>query len=89
MWYRSKYKAKRTWFFIAMVWVASTITSIPPLLGFGGMSEESYDQEATPTQCRLFDSLDFVLFSSSMTFTVPALVMFVLYGRIFVELRKR
>lgn len=89
LWYRNRQNYRRTWLLISVVWVASIIPSIPPLLGFGGMKQDSYDKDIWPNQCVLFDNLDFVLFSSSTSFTVPALIMLVLYGRILLELKKR
>lgn len=89
LWYRTKYPVHRIVIYIAVVWVASTLTSIPPLFGFGSLLTNSYKGKSTPPTCSLYVTIDFAMYSSAMTFIVPTIVMIVLYGRIYIEIRRR
>ncbi|KAF6020375.1 TyrR [Bugula neritina] len=89
IWYRSGHHMKRSVIYITTVWLISTVTSIPPLFGFGNMTRKSYLQAPHPPTCSLFIRIDFVMYSSIMTFVVPAIFLFLIYGRIYVELRRR
>jgi len=90
IWYRTQNWEKRTALYVATVWIVSTLTSIPPLFGFGTMTKRSYSVGPLGVAtCEVFDNIDFVMYSSAMTFIVPAVVLIVLYGKIFLEIKRR
>lgn len=88
IWYRTKHQTRRLITYITIVWVVSASTSLPPLF-VKSMLKDSYHPNTIPPNCQLFDTIDFVLYSSVMTFILPAVVLFILYGRIFFELKRR
>ena len=88
IWYRTKHQTRRLLMYITIIWVVSASTSLPPLF-IKSMLIDSYRPDAEPPGCQLFDTMDFVLYSSVMTFILPAIILFILYGRIFCELKHR
>ncbi|UYV71680.1 ADRA2B [Cordylochernes scorpioides] len=74
----------RALFMIAFVWVVSALVSVPPLLGWSKPSR----QTVIPT-CSLSNDLGYVLYSAFGSFYIPAVVMVVVYVRIFRAARSR
>ncbi|XP_053317859.1 alpha-2Db adrenergic receptor-like [Spea bombifrons] len=71
--YNLKRTPKRIKSMIAVIWVVSAITSLPPLL-------KSNHKE---WHCNLNDEMWYVLFSSTVSFFAPCLIMILLYCRIY------
>lgn len=82
------YAQKRTLRFVCLiillVWIASGLISVPPLLGWNDWSSEKL-----ATHCELTTEKAFVVYSASGSFFVPLLVMLVVYLKIFMSARKR
>ncbi|XP_067948951.1 probable G-protein coupled receptor No18 [Watersipora subatra] len=89
LWYRTGARKPRVVIYITIVWVTSIFTIIPVLFGFGGLLQNSYQEEIEPATCALDVTIDYALYSSIMTFFLPALILFILYGKIFREIRRR
>ena len=89
VWYRTKNRLPRIIVYITVVWLISALTSIPPVTGFGGLLQNSYQKGKVHATCSLFVTIDYALYSSMMTFIVPAVLLFILYGRIYIEIRQR
>ncbi|XP_066293024.1 alpha-2C adrenergic receptor-like [Branchiostoma lanceolatum] len=70
---------------IAMVWTASTIICLPPLLGWG---TDSFQPGLYP-RCDYNDKISYVLYSTVGSFFGPLPIMLVVYTRIFIAARSR
>ncbi|XP_078611615.1 alpha-2C adrenergic receptor-like [Branchiostoma floridae x Branchiostoma japonicum] len=70
---------------IAMVWTASTIICLPPLLGWG---TDSFHPGLYP-RCDYTDNFIYVLYSTVGSFFGPLPIMLVVYTRIFIAARSR
>ncbi|XP_066291030.1 alpha-2C adrenergic receptor-like [Branchiostoma lanceolatum] len=68
---------------IAMVWTASTIICLPPLLGWG---TDSFQPGLYP-RCDYNDKISYVLYSTVGSFFGPLPIMLVVYTRIFIAAR--
>uniref|UniRef100_A0AAN0LHL3 G protein-coupled receptor n=1 Tax=Polyphagotarsonemus latus TaxID=1204166 RepID=A0AAN0LHL3_9ACAR len=83
--YRMKRTLGRVLGTIVFVWVLSAITSIPPLLGWN-----DWPQEFSPDlPCRLTSQKGFIVFSSSVSFYIPLLIMTTVYIKIFLATKER
>ncbi|XP_019615569.1 PREDICTED: 5-hydroxytryptamine receptor 1B-like [Branchiostoma belcheri] len=70
---------------IAMVWTASTVICLPPLLGWG---TDSFQPGLYP-RCDYTDKFSYVLYSTVGSFFGPLPIMLVVYTRIFIAARSR
>ncbi|KAI6176736.1 Tyramine receptor ser-2 [Aphelenchoides bicaudatus] len=86
--YPLTYAQKRTLRFVCLaillVWFASAIISIPPILGWNDWSSQKLKE-----QCELTTEKTFVVYSALGSFFVPLLVMLVVYLKIFMAARRR
>ncbi|KAM4675618.1 alpha-2Db adrenergic receptor-like [Discoglossus pictus] len=71
--YNLKRTPKRIKSMIAAIWVVSAITSFPPLL----------KARHNEWECHLNDDTWYILFSSTVSFFVPCIIMILLYCRIY------
>uniref|UniRef100_A0AC35U7M4 G_PROTEIN_RECEP_F1_2 domain-containing protein n=1 Tax=Rhabditophanes sp. KR3021 TaxID=114890 RepID=A0AC35U7M4_9BILA len=82
------YAHKRTLKFVVnviiVVWVASVVISVPPIIGWNDWSQQSLIEN-----CELNTEKAFVVFSASGSFFVPLIVMIIVYLKIFISARKR
>ncbi|XP_022112843.2 dopamine D2-like receptor isoform X3 [Pieris rapae] len=73
---------RRVWFTIVLVWMISAAIGAPIVLGLNDTPDRNYDE------C-LFNSLNYVLYSSLGSFYIPCIMMMFLYYNIFKALRNR
>lgn len=73
---------------IALVWLASALISVPPVIGWNKRSGQSLYNDVTQ-QCELTDEKGFVIFSASGSFFIPFVIMTVVYVKIFIAIRRR
>ncbi|CAG4961348.1 unnamed protein product [Colias eurytheme] len=73
---------RRVWFTIVLVWMISAAIGAPIVLGLNDTPDRNYDE------C-LFNSQNYVLYSSLGSFYIPCIMMMFLYYNIFKALRKR
>ncbi|XP_048483405.1 dopamine D2-like receptor [Plutella xylostella] len=79
----AKHKSKgRVWSMIVVAWLVSGAIGSPIALGL------NYTPDRVPDQC-LFNSRDYVIFSSLGSFYIPCVIMCALYFRIFTAIRER
>ncbi|KAI1710960.1 7 transmembrane receptor (rhodopsin family) domain-containing protein [Ditylenchus destructor] len=69
---------------ILVVWLASAIISVPPLIGWNDWTSQSLLDH-----CELTTEKAFVVFSASGSFFVPLAIMVVVYLKIFISARQR
>ena len=84
--YAQKRTLKRVMIMIAIVWGASAIIAIPPLVGWNNWSDMPTD---TKMVCMLTDEKAFVIYSASGSFFVPLFIMTFVYIKIFQATRRR
>ncbi|CAH2041767.1 unnamed protein product, partial [Iphiclides podalirius] len=73
---------RRVWFTIVLVWLVSAAIGAPIVLGLNDTPDRNFDE------C-LFNSQNYVLYSSIGSFYIPCIMMMFLYYNIFKALRKR
>ncbi|XP_038212587.1 dopamine D2-like receptor [Zerene cesonia] len=73
---------RRVWFTIVLVWMISAAIGAPIVLGLNDTPDRNYDE------C-LFNSQNYVLYSSLGSFYIPCIMMMFLYYNIFKALRNR
>ncbi|CAG4961360.1 unnamed protein product [Colias eurytheme] len=79
----AKHKSNlRVWVMIGVAWLVSAAIGSPVVLGLNNTPDRS------PHQC-LFNSTDYVIFSSLGSFYIPCIIMMFLYYRIFKAIRQR
>ncbi|XP_045773792.1 dopamine D2-like receptor [Maniola jurtina] len=79
----AKHKSNaRVWVMIAVAWLVSGAIGSPVVLGLNNTPDRS------PNQC-LFNSTDYVIYSSLGSFYIPCFIMMFLYYRIFKAIRQR
>ena len=88
LWYRHKRSMRHAVPYVAAVWLLSTAVSAPPSL-LGWSDVYVVDAESDATQCVLYQSRGYVLFSASASFFVPFSITVILYVRIFTLLLRR
>lgn len=69
---------------ILLVWIASFVISVPPLLGW----KKPYFPEDFPT-CQLSDETGYVIYSALGSFYIPSVIMVFVYIRIYFAARSR
>ena len=92
IWYREKRSTKQAAIYISVVWVFSAAICVPPLLGWNPLSSNFQTDDAagpTATQCMLFQTQSYVLYSASGSFFIPFIITIILYVRIFLVLHTR
>ncbi|XP_050344650.1 dopamine D2-like receptor [Nymphalis io] len=72
----------RVWFTIVLVWLVSAAIGAPIVLGLNDTPDRNFDE------C-LFNSQNYVLYSSLGSFYIPCIMMMFLYYNIFKALRNR
>ncbi len=75
--------ARRSFFFIAVIWVASCLISVPPLLIFGNEHGTTESPE-----CQVSQNIIYQLYATLGAFYIPLLVMIVMYYKIYVAARR-
>lgn len=65
---------------IAGIWLTSALVSLPPLAGW-----KSPD---THQQCNLSDELGYIIYSLTISFYIPLVIILIAYGRIFLVARR-
>ncbi|XP_022112764.1 dopamine D2-like receptor [Pieris rapae] len=79
----AKHKSNlRVWLMIGVAWLVSAAIGSPVVLGLNNTPDRSEHQ------C-LFNSTDYVIFSSLGSFYIPCIIMMFLYYRIFKAIRQR
>ncbi|KAJ0176317.1 hypothetical protein K1T71_008491 [Dendrolimus kikuchii] len=73
---------RRVWFTIVLVWLISATIGAPIVLGLNDTPDRNFDE------C-LFNSQNYVIYSSLGSFYIPCIMMMFLYYNIFKALRKR
>ncbi|XP_072948777.1 dopamine D2-like receptor [Epargyreus clarus] len=73
---------RRVWFTIVLVWLISAAIGAPIVLGLNDTPDRNFDE------C-LFNSQNYVLYSSLGSFYIPCIMMMFLYYNIFKALRNR
>lgn len=86
--YALKRTYRRVLLQIGLVWLASALISIPPVIGWNKSSGHSLYDDVTQ-RCELTDEKGFVIFSASGSFFIPFLIMTVVYAKIFIAIRGR
>jgi len=79
---------RRVLFKIGLVWVASAVISIPPLIGWNNSSSQSLYDELS-RRCQLTDELSFVIYSACGSFYIPLVIMSFVYAQIYRATRAR
>ncbi|KAL3102741.1 hypothetical protein niasHS_001303 [Heterodera schachtii] len=82
--YAQKRSLKLVGGMIIMVWVASAVISVPPLIGWN-----DWTSQQLVDHCELTSDKAFVVFSACGSFFLPLLVMVIVYMKIFLSARKR
>uniref|UniRef100_A0A0K0FDG2 Tyramine/octopamine receptor (inferred by orthology to a D. melanogaster protein) n=1 Tax=Strongyloides venezuelensis TaxID=75913 RepID=A0A0K0FDG2_STRVS len=82
--YAHKRTLKFVCWIILLVWVASVIISVPPIIGWNDWSKSELVD-----YCELTTEKAFVVFSASGSFFVPLIVMIIVYLKIFLSARQR
>uniref|UniRef100_A0A914GRY7 G-protein coupled receptors family 1 profile domain-containing protein n=1 Tax=Globodera rostochiensis TaxID=31243 RepID=A0A914GRY7_GLORO len=82
--YAQKRSLKLVGGMIVLVWVASAVISVPPLIGWN-----DWTSQQLVDHCELTSEKAFVVFSASGSFFLPLLVMVIVYVKIFLNARKR
>lgn len=75
--------AQRSFLFIASIWIASCLISVPPLLVFGN---EHGNDEAP--ECQVSQNIVYQLYATLGAFYIPLLVMIILYYKIYAAAKK-
>nr|AKQ63052.1 orphan G-protein coupled receptor 48 [Platynereis dumerilii] len=86
--YAQKRTSKRVVVSIIVVWGASAVISIPPLIGWNNSSGKGLYDDQTGI-CQLTDAKGFVLYSSAGSFYIPLFIMSFVYINIFIATRRR
>ena len=74
---------RRVLWMIALVWMLSAIISIPPIIAT--MLGSSELQNFNELQCELSKNKAYVIYSACGSFYIPALIMTIVYGFVFIE----
>ncbi|CEF71205.1 Tyramine/octopamine receptor [Strongyloides ratti] len=82
--YAHKRTLKFVCWIIILVWVASVIISVPPIIGWN-----DWTKSELVDYCELNTEKAFVVFSASGSFFVPLIVMIIVYFKIFLSARQR
>lgn len=69
---------------IAGIWLTSALVSLPPLTGWKSTSP-TVDNN---TQCNLSEELGYIIYSLTISFYIPLIIIFIAYGRIFQVARR-
>ena len=75
--------SRRSYCFIAAIWIASCLISVPPLLVFG--NEHGSDEEPA---CQVSQNITYQLYATLGAFYIPLLVMIVMYYKIYAAAKK-
>ncbi|ELT94407.1 hypothetical protein CAPTEDRAFT_110759 [Capitella teleta] len=86
--YAQKRTLKRVLVSIAVVWAASALISVPPLIGWNNSSGNTLYNENTQ-KCELTNEKGFVIYSASGSFYIPLFIMTFVYVNIFRATRRR
>ncbi|XP_067934358.1 alpha-2C adrenergic receptor-like [Watersipora subatra] len=78
--------AKKVNIGIVGIWLTSALVSLPPLAGW--QAEPLLEHDAKP-QCNLSDELGYIIYSLTISFYIPLIIIFIAYGRIFQVARRR
>ena len=65
---------------IAGIWLTSALVSLPPLAG--------WKTQDAPLQCNLSDELGYIIYSLTISFYIPLIIILIAYGRIFLVARR-
>ena len=68
---------------IAGIWLTSALVSLPPLAGWESGAHSLHDP-----QCNLSSELGYVIYSLTISFYIPLIIIFIAYGRIFQVARR-
>ena len=77
--------AKKVNIGIVGIWLTSALVSLPPLAGW--QAEPILEHDAKP-QCNLSDELGYIIYSLTISFYIPLIIIFIAYGRIFQVARR-
>ncbi|XP_014672793.1 PREDICTED: tyramine/octopamine receptor-like [Priapulus caudatus] len=85
--YAQKRTKRRVLTIIFLVWLISSLISIPPLIGWNDWTED-VDPDR-PKICRLTEERGYIIYSSSGSFYIPLVIMATVYFKIFLATRRR
>ena len=90
--YSSIMTIRRTVYLILIVWAVSILTSVVPLFGltdrktiWTNANSSNEDSEI----CEINKNTFYTIFSSSMSFYIPVIILLILYSRIYQEAKKQ
>ena len=90
--YSSIMTTRRTIYLLIIVWTISILTSVVPLFGLTDREIKSnkfnIEQEHYET-CKVNKNTFYTIFSSSISFYIPVIILLILYSRVYQEAKKQ
>ena len=86
--YSSIMTIRRTIYLIILVWAVSILTSVVPLFGLTDRGKKIKDSTITVEQyetCNINKNTFYSIFSSSVSFYIPVVILLILYSRVYQE----
>ena len=87
--YGSIMTKRRTIYLIIIVWAASILTSVVPLLGFTDRGKIVKGAAGLPETCNVNKNTLYTIFSSMVSFYIPVIILLILYSRVYQEAKKQ
>ena len=90
--YHSIMTTRRTIYLIILIWMVSLLTSVVPLFGLTDrkqLSSNSNIEQAYFPTCKVNKNTFYTIFSSTMSFYIPVVVLLILYSRIYQEAQQQ
>ncbi|CAF3349562.1 unnamed protein product [Rotaria sp. Silwood1] len=83
---------RRTIYLILIIWAASILTSVVPLFGLtdrGTLFKKTNSSHEVSERCEVNKNTFYTLFSSTISFYIPVIILLILYSRIYQEAKKQ
>lgn len=77
--------SKRVNIAIVGIWITSAVVSVPPLAGW---ASDTPADELNSLQCNLADELGYIIYSLTISFYIPMIIIMIAYARIFQVARR-
>ena len=90
--YGSVMTTRRTIYLIIVVWAVSILTSVVPLFGLTDREKKPNDAGLDSRRfetCKVNKNTFYTIFSSLMSFYIPAIILLILYSRVYQEAKKQ
>ncbi|UJR10235.1 hypothetical protein I4U23_014448 [Adineta vaga] len=90
--YSSIMTTHRTVYLIIIVWTVSILTSVVPLFGLTDRGKGSKDSKSIRERsetCKVNKNTFYTIFSSSISFYIPVIILLILYSRVYREANKQ